>query len=200
MESALNGKTVLHAGFGMYNDLQDALGYRMDQNAPFNPTYGIASLPVAALPLPTAPVPATAKMLPGGVQPDLKTPTLISWSLRIEQELTPNTVLSVGYVGSHGYHEIVGLDDNEPVPTICPASPCPANYPGKFPAPLAGTPVPPGTYYIPAGTPLANPALALHGRGSRWRQLLQCIAGGSEPSLQPRPFVARSLYMVEGSR
>ena len=25
----------------MYNDLQDALGYRTDQNAPFNPTYSI---------------------------------------------------------------------------------------------------------------------------------------------------------------
>ena len=25
----------------MYNDLQDALGYRADQNAPFNPTYTI---------------------------------------------------------------------------------------------------------------------------------------------------------------
>ena len=31
--------TVIRAGFGMYNDLQDALGYRTDQNAPFNPTY-----------------------------------------------------------------------------------------------------------------------------------------------------------------
>src|SRR5690348_10721176 len=32
-------KTVLRAGFGIYNELQDALGYRTDQNAPFNPTY-----------------------------------------------------------------------------------------------------------------------------------------------------------------
>jgi len=28
-------KTVIRAGFGMYNDLQDALGYRADQNFPF---------------------------------------------------------------------------------------------------------------------------------------------------------------------
>ena len=34
--------TVIRAGFGMYNDLQDALGYRTDQNAPFNPTYSLA--------------------------------------------------------------------------------------------------------------------------------------------------------------
>ena len=42
----------------MYNDLQDALGYRMDQNAPFNPTYAISSLPVANFPVPLSPVPS----------------------------------------------------------------------------------------------------------------------------------------------
>ncbi|MGH9678650.1 MAG: carboxypeptidase regulatory-like domain-containing protein, partial [Candidatus Acidiferrales bacterium] len=31
--SPLGPKTVIRAGFGMYDDLQDALGYRMDQNA-----------------------------------------------------------------------------------------------------------------------------------------------------------------------
>ena len=35
------------AGLGMYNDLQDALGYRTDQNASFNPTYSLPSLPVS---------------------------------------------------------------------------------------------------------------------------------------------------------
>ena len=43
---------------------------------------------------------------------------------------------------------------------ICPASPCPATYPANFPAGIAGTPVPAGTYYIPVGTPKANPSLA----------------------------------------
>ncbi len=38
-------KTVVRTGFGIYNELLDDLGYRMDQNAPFNPTYSIASLP-----------------------------------------------------------------------------------------------------------------------------------------------------------
>src|SRR5207253_8444453 len=89
--SPFGSTTVLRAGFGMYNDLQDALGYRSDQNAPFNPVYGLA-LPVSSLPIdPLAPVPAGAKLVPGGVQPDMKTPTLVSWSLRIERELSPNT-------------------------------------------------------------------------------------------------------------
>ncbi len=42
--SPVNSKTVIRAGFGMYNDLQDALGYRADQNAPFNPTYSVPPL------------------------------------------------------------------------------------------------------------------------------------------------------------
>jgi hypothetical protein len=155
------GKTVIRAGFGMYNELQDALGYRMDQNAPFNPVYSIAAQTVSGFPInPAAPVPAKALLVPGGVQPDLKMPTLISWNLGIEQQLTPNTTLTLRYVGSHGYHEIVGVDANTPFPTICPASPCPATYPSSFPAGLAGTPVPAGSFFIKAGTPRANPAIA----------------------------------------
>jgi len=158
--SPLGPKTVLRAGFGMYNDLQDALGYRADQNAPFNPTYTLANTTVSKLPIdPSAPVPAAAKLVPGGVQPDMQTPTLISWSLRIQREITPNTALTVGYVGSHGYHELIGIDANEPFPVICPASPCPATYPATFPAGLAGTPVPAGSYLVPTATK-ANPALA----------------------------------------
>src|SRR6202044_1509435 len=63
-----------------------------------------------------------------------------------------NTVLNIGYVGSPGYHEILGIDANEPFPVICPTSPCPATYPSTFPAGIAGTPVPAGTYYVPTST------------------------------------------------
>jgi len=158
--SPFGSKTVINAGFGMFNDLQDALGYRTDQNAPFNPTYSLPNALVSQLPLNgSAPAPKTAKLVPGGVQPDLETPTLISWSARIQQELTPNTAVSIGYVGSHGYHEVIGIDANEPFPVICPAAPCPATYPSKFPAGIAGTPVPAGTYYVPTAV-RANPALA----------------------------------------
>jgi hypothetical protein len=162
--SPFSAKTVVRAGFGMYNDLQDALGYRADQNRPFNPTYSVGSakspFPVTSLPInPAAPPPAGALVVPGGVQPDMKTPTLISWSLRVQQEITPDTSLTVGYIGSHGYHELIGIDANEPFPVICPASPCPATYPATFPAPLAGTPIPAGTYYVPTNV-RANPRLA----------------------------------------
>ena len=149
-----NNRTVIKTGFGMYNDLQDALGYRTDQNAPFNPTYSQTNYRVGTLPVVSA-----SKLVPGGVQPDLRTPTLISWSLRIEQQLTANTALNIGYVGSHGYHELIGVDANEPFPVICPDAPCPAAYPQSFPAGLAGTAIPAGTYYVPTAV-RANPAIA----------------------------------------
>jgi len=152
--------TVIRAGFGIYNELQDALGYRTDQNAPFNPTYSDPNVPVSQLPLlPAAGVPAGAKLVPGGVQPDLKMPTLVSWSVRIQQEIAANTALTIGYVGSHGYHEIIGIDGNEPFPVICPAAPCPVTYPANFPAPFTGSPVPAGTYYVPTAT-RANASIA----------------------------------------
>jgi hypothetical protein len=182
--SPLSPKTVLRAGFGMYNDLQDALGYRADQNAPFNPVYTLSNFNVTKFPIdPAAAVPTAAKLVPGGVQPNMNTPTLISWSLRLQRELSPNTSLTVGYVGSHGYHELVGVDGNPGVPVVCPTAPCPALYPTYDPAtydptkpssptnvpptigfvrgsPYAGAPVPAGSFYIPSGAPKANPAIA----------------------------------------
>lgn len=190
--SPIGPKAVIRAGFGMYNDLQDALGYRMDQNAPFNPTFSIANLPVSSLPVPTS---TTGKVLPAGVQANMQTPTLISYSLKVEQELLPNTVVSVGYVGSHGYHEILSLDDNEPTPTICPAAPCPANYP-NVPSlgALANTPVPAGSFFIQGGTPTSNPAL-----GSAWAWFSE--GNSSYNALQvdinhrfSRDFVLRGVY------
>jgi hypothetical protein len=84
---------------------------------------------------------------------------VISWSFRIEQQIAPSTALTVGYVGSHGYHELIGIDGNEPFPVICPAAPCPATYPSSFPAAIGNTPVPAGTYYVPTAT-RANPTIA----------------------------------------
>jgi hypothetical protein len=152
--SPIGRKTVLRAAFGMYNDLQDALGYRTDQNAPFNTTYTIPNLTLDKfpLPLPIVPVsagtasPAGTKIVPGGVQPDLATPTLISYSLKIEQEISPNTSVTVGYLGSHGYHELVSLDANVPPQVVCPAAPCTAGLPA-------------GTLFT-NGTARANPLLA----------------------------------------
>ena len=143
-----HGKTVVHAGFGLYNALQDDLSFRLDQNAPFNTTLALKNVPVAALNFaPGAPLPPGGRIGPGGVQPNLLTPTVEAYTFKIERQIDANTALSIGYVGSHGYHEIVSVDANLPFPVICPATPCPATRPG-------------GTVYYPSGAPLANPNLA----------------------------------------
>ena len=142
------GKTVIHAGFGVYRALLDDLDYRLDQNAPFNATQTYKNIPVSALQItPGTPLPSGSRISPSGVQPNAYTPTVLSWTFKIEQAIAPGTSLGVGYVGSHGYHEALSVDANEPFPTICPASPCPAA--------LAA-----GTIYYPKGAPLANPKLA----------------------------------------
>ena len=137
-------KTVIRAGFGLYYALLDNLSYRLDQNGPFNTVFAAKNIAFSSI------APGTtysgAKVIPSGVQPNLQTPTVESWSLKIEQQFSTNTSLGVSYIGSHGYHELLSVDANLPAPTICPASPCPAGYPD-------------GAYYYPTGALLANNAV-----------------------------------------
>ena len=119
-------KTVIRAGAGLYYALIDNLSYRLDQNGPFNTVEASKKATLAeiegtgALPTPL--------VIPSGVQPNLQTPTVISYDLKIERQILPNTTLSVGYVGSHGYHEMLSIDANVPSNVVvCPASPCPTN-------------------------------------------------------------------------
>ncbi len=128
-------KTVIHAGFGLYHALLDNLSYRLDQNGPFNTTLAIKNLPLAGLNGLT--LPAGALVSPSGIQPNANTPTVESYTLRIEQQLTANLALAVGYVGSRGYHEIISIDANLPAPTFVN-----------------------GNIFYPAGSPLANPKVA----------------------------------------
>ena len=140
-------KTVIHAGFGIYRALLDDLDYRLDQTAPFNTTDSLKNVSVANLNIVPGPsVKSGGLISPSGVQSDAYTPTVLSYTFKIEQQIAPHTSLSAGYVGSHGYHEMLSLDANEPFPTVCPASPCPSSLPS-------------GTIYYPKNAPLANPQL-----------------------------------------
>ncbi|MGB2667960.1 MAG: carboxypeptidase-like regulatory domain-containing protein [Candidatus Acidiferrum sp.] len=137
-------KTVIHAGYGTYYALLDNLSYRLDQNGPYNTVYAVKSIPFSSI-SPDATY-SGVRIIPSGVQPNLQTPTVESWSLKIERQLWSNTTLGVSYIGSHGYHELLSLDANLPTPTICPAAPCPTGYPE-------------GTLYYPSGAALANNAV-----------------------------------------
>ena len=142
------GRTVIHAGFGIHYGLLDNLSFRLDQNGPFNTTLSLKNVAVSSLHIvPGSPLPPGGRISPAGVEPNMRTPTVEVYSFKVEQQITPETRITIGYTGSHGYHEILTLDANEPIPTICPAAPCPAGLPA-------------GTIYYPPGAPLANPILA----------------------------------------
>ena len=134
-----NGKTAVRGGFGVYHGLLDTLDYRLDQTAPFNTAESISNIAVSKLSItPGTPPPAGTKISPSNVQPDIDTPAVLQWSLRIEQEIAPRTSLTVGFVGSHSYHQILSEDMNEPVPT----------YEAD------------GAAFYPTGATNANPSLA----------------------------------------
>lgn len=134
-----NGETAVRGGFGIYCGLLDALDYRLDQTAPFNATESIKNIPVSQLNFsPNAPLPSGTLISPSNVQPDIDTPAEVKWSLHVEQQIAPQTTLTIGYVGWRGYHQILSEDMNEPIPTY-----------------LAD-----GAPYFPAGAEDANPDLA----------------------------------------
>src|SRR5271170_1183115 len=137
-----DGKTSLRGGFGLHHSLLDNLDYRLDQAAPYNTTLSYANVPIAS------PVGGTPGLIsPSNVQTDIATPTVISYTFSIEQQLDRATSVTIGYVGSHGYHQILSEDQNEPASIICSAaSTCPA-----------GTPI--GTIYYPTIVK-ANPLVA----------------------------------------
>jgi hypothetical protein len=114
-----NGHTSIRAGFGMHYSLLDTLDYRLDQAAPFNTTLALANVPVSSLNINSSTKPSPGTLVsPSSVQTDIATPTVLSWSLHIEQQLAANTALTIGYIGSHGYHQILSADLNEPAATV----------------------------------------------------------------------------------
>jgi len=107
------GKTVLRVSFGLHHALLDTLDYRLDQSAPFNTIYSTSGT-VAN------PTSGASSISPSTVQSDIRTPSVFAWTLRVEQQIAPNTSLTVGYVGSHGYHQILSEDLNEPASVVQP--------------------------------------------------------------------------------
>jgi hypothetical protein len=142
------GKTVLHAGFGIYHEQLDSLSYRLDQNGPFNTTVTLKNVSLNGLTIvPGAAPPSGSLVLPSGIQPDARIPMVESYTFKVEQELAPSLSVSAGYTGSRGRHQILSIDANLAPAAICPASSCPASLPA-------------GALYIAPGTPLANPNVA----------------------------------------
>lgn len=141
------GRLAVRASVGLHHSLLDNLDYRLDQSAPYNTTLTLKNVSVSSLAVSPVTKPSAGSLVsPSNVQTDIATPTVISYTLKIEGQVAPSTTLTVAYVGSHGYHQILSEDQNEPASVQCPDVACPAA--------LAS-----GTYFYPA-TAKANPLVS----------------------------------------
>ena len=167
-----SGKTAVRAGFGTYYSQIDDLAFLLNSLPPTNGSLTFAGALSSILPItPGVPDPPScsstvttgcATYAPQGVQANAKTPTVEEWNLGVEQQLNKSTALRVTYVGSHGYHGFVSVDENAIPSQIC------ANAAGCLAGGIGTTStVEQGTEYIPggAGTTRPNPFL---GAGFFW--------------------------------
>lgn len=123
------------------------------------------------------------------MQTDLATPTTLSYTLRIERQLAADTSLTVGYIGSHGYHQILSENLNEPASIVCENN-CPAGVPN-------------GTLFYP-NTIRANPAVAnttswVSGGSSNYNGLVVDLRRNLRSGLQLRGVYTFSKNLDNGS-
>ena len=157
------GSWAVRAGFGIHNDLQDNLAFRLDSNPPFNPRVVLSGPMLPQSPInPALPMPpnCNAQLVAarancaiysvGGVEPTMHTPTVQQWSLALERGITQNLAVQVSYVGSEAYHTMIPMNLNAPHPQVC------ANPAGCLSGGVSRTPavmVAQGTTYLaPTGT------------------------------------------------
>jgi carboxypeptidase family protein len=160
-----DGKTAVRAGFGTYYSLLDSLS-KLNALPPFNGTLAFANVPLSSVvpiipgtpPQPSCESGAAANCTiysPQGVQPDAKTPTVERWSFGIERQLSSDSVLHAGYVGSFGYHDLISIDPNSiPAQTCASPSGCTAGGTGSARGTVAS-----GMRFIPVGA-RPNPNLS----------------------------------------
>src|ERR1051326_3262081 len=127
-----NGKTAVRAGFGIYYTLIDNLSFLLNSLPPYNGSVTFSCPLSSFLPITPGVQPppscgpggttVCSTFAPQGIEAVAKTPAANEWNLSIEQELSGNTALRIGYVGSFGYHEMLSVDPNTIPAQICSIS------------------------------------------------------------------------------
>jgi hypothetical protein len=89
-----DGKTALRGSFGVHRALLDTLDYRLDQTAPFNTTLSYSPTKTTLISVDDLPGLSTSSaagglVSPSNVQRNIETPTVLSWTVKIEREIAP---------------------------------------------------------------------------------------------------------------
>ncbi len=118
-------KTSIRAGFGMFHDPISVQSYQTGFGGA--PPWGASTIVGTGNPATNTaiyPFPPTLANAPIPSQtvpwyyPINTTPYMIQYNLNVQREVMANTVLTVGYVGSHGIHLLTGIESNPPTPVI----------------------------------------------------------------------------------
>ncbi|MCU1291087.1 MAG: TonB-dependent receptor [Acidobacteria bacterium] len=123
-----NGRTSIRTGYGIYHDqvLNGTLLQQIGLNPPYQQTCTVSGVRL------DNPVPggncsvASSALAPNlrGLQADWKTPYMQHWSLDWQQQLTADTIITVGYYGSKGTNLIGAFELNELAPGTALNSQC----------------------------------------------------------------------------
>jgi hypothetical protein len=119
-----NGKTAVRAGFGMFDVLP--LPYQVlllvDRSAPFFELGTVKKLPKGSFFAGAFPLLTQKGLRQSFIEHAPHRNYVMQWNLNIQRELAPNLTGMVGYVGSHGVHQPLRVDDADiVVPTLTSA-------------------------------------------------------------------------------
>ena len=114
-----NQKTTIRAGVGIFYD--QLLG-RMLKSSPQPPFWLSGQIRNPTLPVSSTQLqPGTTPLILNTMFYDFEQPTRLRYSFTLHRELPGQTVVSAGYTGAHGWHQIRLLDEwNSRVPQILP--------------------------------------------------------------------------------
>ncbi|MDP8990649.1 MAG: hypothetical protein M3N41_11295, partial [Acidobacteriota bacterium] len=112
-----NHKTSIRAGVGIFHDPITVQAYQTGFGSAT--PWVVSTQPGATYPSVPASAGANSPTANIGWDPHINTtPYMIQYNLNIQREIAPATVLTVGYVGSHGVHLLTGLEQNPPTPVV----------------------------------------------------------------------------------
>lgn len=116
-----DGKTAVRGGFGMFYDQSGtAFKAQTTRNLPY---LGILQVPNPPFPLGFSGGAGRAGVpVAEVVDSALGIPMLWQWNLNIQRQITSNTVFTIAYVGSQGYHLTRRSDLNTTMPQILPGN------------------------------------------------------------------------------